>query len=149
MKSFIKCVDVDFESSRIEDFYDIQLNVKNCKDLVASFADYCTTETLEGENAYQAEGLGLQKARKGVIFTELPPVLHLQLKRFEYDMERDMMVKINDRHEFPLDLDLGPYLEAAPATPQLYHLHGVLVHSGHLNGGHYFAMIRPTEQNKW
>jgi ubiquitin carboxyl-terminal hydrolase 7 len=37
-----------------------------------------------------------QAAEKGVIFTEFPPVLHLQLKRFEYDMERDAMVKVSD-----------------------------------------------------
>jgi len=33
-------------------------------------------------------------ARKGVIFESLPPVLQLQLKRFEYDIERDAMVKV-------------------------------------------------------
>lgn len=41
-----------------------------------------------------AEGYGLQDAKKGVIFESFPPVLHLQLKRFEYDMMRDMMVKV-------------------------------------------------------
>ena len=32
MKSFIKCTDVDFESSRVEDFYDIQLNIRSKHD---------------------------------------------------------------------------------------------------------------------
>jgi ubiquitin carboxyl-terminal hydrolase 7 len=59
-----------------------------------SFKEYCAEETLEGDNKYQAEGHGLQDAKKGVIFESFPPVLHLQLKRFEYDMERDMMVKV-------------------------------------------------------
>jgi ubiquitin carboxyl-terminal hydrolase 7 len=60
MKSFIKCLNVDFESSRLEDFYDIQLNVKHCHDVLASFKEYCTEEIMEGENKYHAEGLGLQ-----------------------------------------------------------------------------------------
>ena len=30
-------------------------------------------------------------------FVSLPPVLHLHLKRFEYDPYRDAMVKVNDR----------------------------------------------------
>lgn len=116
MKSYIKCINVNFESSRSEDYYgtyvykplvkrkqelifylikkDIQLNVKGCKNLEESFKDYITEETLEGDNKYMAEGYGLQDAKKGVIFESFPPVLHLQLKRFEYDMMRDMMVKV-------------------------------------------------------
>ncbi|KAJ3218779.1 hypothetical protein HDU67_004027 [Dinochytrium kinnereticum] len=151
-KSFIKCINVDFESSRTEDFYDIQLNVKGCKNLHESFVDYIAVETLDGDNKYQAEGHGLQDARKGVIFTEFPPVLHMQLKRFEYDIERDAMVKINDRHEFPTEIDLSQFLEesqALKAGPQNYILHGVLVHSGDLHGGHYCAFLRPEKDGKW
>ena len=36
----------------------------------------------------------LQDAEKGVLFDRLPPVLQLQLKRFEYDIHRDTMVKV-------------------------------------------------------
>lgn len=64
------------------------------KDLHESFKDYVTVETMDGENQYMAEGHGMQDARKGVIFESFPPVLHLQLKRFEYDMQRDTMVKV-------------------------------------------------------
>jgi ubiquitin carboxyl-terminal hydrolase 7 len=52
---------------------------------------------LDGENKYQAEGYGLQDAKKGIIFQSFPPVLHLQLKRFEYDVQRDAMVKVRPR----------------------------------------------------
>lgn len=151
MKSYIKCINVNFESSRLEDYYDIQLNVKGCKNLEDSFKDYITEETLEGDNKYMAEGYGLQDAKKGVIFESFPPVLHLQLKRFEYDMMRDMMVKINDRHEFPTEIDLEPYLSenADKSQGHRYKLHGVLVHSGDLSGGHYFAFVKPEKDGKW
>ncbi|KAE8245144.1 hypothetical protein A4X13_0g6070 [Tilletia indica] len=153
MKSYLKCVNVDYESSREEDFYDIQLNVKGMPNLEASFQDYIQTEMLEGDNKYQAEGFGLQDAKKGVIFQKFPPVLHLQLKRFEYDIEKDAMVKINDRHEFPLEIDLADYLDSAnpEKTTQswVYKLHGVLVHSGDLHGGHYFALLKPEKDGKW
>ncbi|CAD6985631.1 unnamed protein product [Tilletia controversa] len=153
MKSYLRCVNVDYESSREEDFYDIQLNVKGMPNLETSFQDYIQTEMLEGDNKYQAEGFGLQDAKKGVIFQKFPPVLHLQLKRFEYDIEKDAMVKINDRHEFPLEIDLADYLD--PANPEktsqswIYKLHGVLVHSGDLHGGHYFALLKPEKDGKW
>ncbi|KAJ1970583.1 ubiquitin-specific protease ubp15, partial [Dimargaris xerosporica] len=151
MKSFIKCVNVDFESSRIENYYDIQLNVKGCNTLRDSFKDYCAEEMLEGDNKYMAEGHGLQDAKKGVIFEDFPPVLHLQLKRFEYDMLRDTMVKINDRHEFPSRIDLEEFLspEADRSKSWSYTLHGVLVHSGDLSGGHYFALLKPGKDDKW
>lgn len=106
---------------------DIQLNVKGCKTLHDSFKHYVQVEMLEGENKYMAEDdFGLQDAKKGVIFTEFPPVLHLQLKRFEYDFERDSMVKINDYHEFPLKIDLNEFLadDVPKKVDQTYHLHG-------------------------
>ncbi|KAJ3037767.1 hypothetical protein HDV00_001353 [Rhizophlyctis rosea] len=153
MKSYIKCINVDYESSRVEDYYDIQLNVKGMKNLTDSFNDYVKVETLDGENKYRAEDHGLQDAKKGVIFEAFPSVLHLQLKRFEYDIERDALVKINDRHEFSPVLELDDYLsedaKSKITVPQRYHLHGVLVHSGDLSGGHYFALIRPQKNGKW
>ncbi|KAI8922962.1 hypothetical protein BC831DRAFT_473479 [Entophlyctis helioformis] len=150
MKSFLTCVNVNYESSRIEDFYDIQLNVKGCRTLHDSFVDYCNVEMLDGDNKYFAEGFGLQDAKKGVIFKQFPPVLHLQLKRFEYDVERDALVKTNDRHEFPLVIDLDEFLEEKD-TPvkQRYHLHGVLVHIGELHAGHYCAFIRAQKSGAW
>jgi ubiquitin carboxyl-terminal hydrolase 7 len=54
MKSYIKCVNVDYESSRVEEYYDIQLNVKGCKNLYESFVDYCKVEMLDGDNKYDA-----------------------------------------------------------------------------------------------
>ncbi|EPQ58737.1 hypothetical protein GLOTRDRAFT_27252, partial [Gloeophyllum trabeum ATCC 11539] len=151
MKSYIKCVNVDYESSRIEEFSDIQLNVKGMKNLYESFKDYVAVETLDGDNKYQAEGYGLQDAKKGIIFQSFPPVLHLQLKRFEYDIQRDAMVKINDRHEFPFEIDLDEFLDetADRSQPWVYKLHGVLVHSGDLHGGHYFALIKPDRETRW
>jgi hypothetical protein len=166
--NFLECVNVDYTSSRRESFMDLQLDVKGCPDIYASFdkcgrrpgpcgvvlllcvghaglgrraavlcrvgADaavpppatqhtiantqpqthsrkhtahtvtvnrhtrtrrrYTEVEMMVGDNQYKAEGHGLQDARKGVLFDGLPPVLQLQLKRFEYDFQRDTMVKV-------------------------------------------------------
>ncbi|CAD6570825.1 MAG: hypothetical protein TREMPRED_006048 [Tremellales sp. Tagirdzhanova-0007] len=151
MKNYIKCINVDFESAVTEDFYDIQLTIKGIKNLRDSFREYISVETLDGENKYQAEGFGLQDAKKGVIFKAFPPVLHLQLRRFEYDIEKDALVKINDRHEFPFSIDLAEFLDDPEdrSHPTVYRLHGVLVHSGDLHGGHYFALIKPDKDGRW
>ncbi|KAK5694844.1 ubiquitin-specific protease ubp15 [Elasticomyces elasticus] len=151
MKTYLRCINVDYESSRIEDFWDLQLNVSGCKSLDESFRNYVEVETLEGENKYMAEGYGLQDAKKGVIFESFPQVLHLQLKRFEYDFQRDAMMKVNDRYEFPDVWDASPYLDdtADKSEPYIYHLHGVLVHSGDLNAGHYYAFLKPEKNGEF
>ncbi|KAM1369550.1 hypothetical protein ACFX2I_040018 [Malus domestica] len=153
--NYIECINVDYKSTRKESFYDLQLDVKGCQDVYASFDKYVEVERLEGDNKYHAEQYGLQDAKKGVLFIDFPPVLQLQLKRFEYDFMRDTMVKINDRYEFPLQLDLdrenGKYLspDADRSVRNLYTLHSVLVHSGGVHGGHYYAYIRPTLSDQW
>ncbi|WOL07935.1 ubiquitin carboxyl-terminal hydrolase 13 [Canna indica] len=153
--NYIECISVDYKSTTKESFYDLQLDVKGCPDVYASFDKYVEVERFEGDNKYHAENYGLQDAKKGVLFIDFPPVLQLQLNRFEYDFMQDTMVKINDRYEFPLQLDLdrdnGKYLSlyADRRIRNLYTLHSVLVHSGGVHEGHYYAFIRPTLSDQW
>ena len=95
---------------------DIQLNVKNLRNLEESFQDYIQVETLEGDNKYNAEGYGLQDARKGVAFESFPPVLHLQLKRFEYDMQRDQNVKVCPCRSQPCGHEKSDLKETFPSS---------------------------------
>ncbi|QLL30224.1 hypothetical protein HG536_0A00410 [Torulaspora globosa] len=153
MKSYIRCINVDYQSVRTEDFWDIQLNVKDMKDLQTSFQNYIEVELMDGENQYAAQDYGLQDARKGVVFESFPPVLHLQLKRFEYDFNYDQLVKVNDRYEFPDKIDLAPYMDSDVIKnkpgPRIYKLHGVLVHTGDISTGHYYALIKPGVEDEW
>jgi ubiquitin carboxyl-terminal hydrolase 7 len=55
---------------------------------------YVEVELMDGDNKYQAEGHGLQDAKKGILFDDFPAVLLCQLKRFEYDFQQDMTVKV-------------------------------------------------------
>jgi len=148
---------------------DIWLKVKGMKTLHDSFRDYVAVKTLNGEHRHQAGAFGLQDARAAVIFQSLPPVLHLQLKCYEYDVQCDAMVKVHiaslvgcllgsnltpendDSFEFPLEIDLGEFLdETADRTePWKYKLYGVLVHSGNPHGGHNFALIKPDRHTWW
>lgn len=148
--SYIQCINIDYTSSRVEEYYDLSLIVKGCKDVYASFEQYVEVEVLEGANQYHAEGHGLQDAKKGCRFESFPPVLQLQFKRFEYDPYRDANVKLNDRYEFPAELNLSKYLSDPEAAENaVYDLYGVLVHSGDVYGGHYYAFIRPGLESQW
>lgn len=145
MKSYIKCLNVDYESSKLEEFWDIQLNVKDMTNIQQSFDYYVQTEILEGENAYSTDDYGLQDAKKGVIFTKLPNILFIQLNRFEYNYNLDKLAKINDRYEFFETLDLSKYMEHSKGD-EIYELHGVLVHSGAIDTGHYYAILKPKDE---
>eukprot|EP00929_Paragymnodinium_shiwhaense_P086804 TRINITY_DN4722_c0_g1_i1.p1 TRINITY_DN4722_c0_g1~~TRINITY_DN4722_c0_g1_i1.p1 ORF type:complete len:1338 (-),score=356.76 TRINITY_DN4722_c0_g1_i1:238-4086(-) len=150
MENYIECIDVDYKSRRNETFYDLQLNIKGergqeLRNVEESLKDFTAEETLEGDNAYEAEGHGKQRANKGIRFVTFPPVLNLQLKRFHFDLEKMDMVKLNTRFEFPRRLDLSNFAQDAGT----YLLHAVVVHSGDVNSGHYYAHIRPTLENIW
>lgn len=109
---------------------------------------------------------------KRLLIKKLPPVLAIQLKRFDYDWERECAIKFNDYFEFPRELDMEPYTVAgvaklessevfsesqvihqnAPLEPELggsshYRLVGVLVHSGQASGGHYYSYIVQRHSN--
>lgn len=149
--NYIKCINVNYESSRMETFYDISLNVKGMKNVYDSFEQYVAVETLSGENKYDAGQHGHQDANKGCFFQSLPPVLELHLKRFVYDFQRDRNFKINDRYEFPNTINLRRFLssDADVSIKPLYRLYAVLVHSGDVHGGHYYAYVRPTTKMQW
>mmetsp|Transcript_10768 Transcript_10768/g.15759 ORF Transcript_10768/g.15759 Transcript_10768/m.15759 type:complete len:1196 (+) Transcript_10768:58-3645(+) len=149
-KSFIKCVNVDYESARNEAYLDLQLDVRGCKHVNESFEKYCELELLSGENQYRSEEHGLQDAQKGSSFISFPKVLMLQLKRFEYDWQYDMMRKVNDRYEFAEELSLKDYLDEKHAdAPSDYVLSSVLVHQGDVSGGHYFMFSYDFDEQKW
>ncbi len=148
VRSFISCKNVEYESKREEDFYDIQLDVNGSASLYESFKRYTASEMLEGDNQYDAgPEFGKQDARKGVIFTKLPPVLTIHLKRFDFDVKHMCYRKIHDIFAFSTWTNLDEFIAAdAPEecrTGNDYILHSVLVHSGDFGGGHYYAYIRP------
>lgn len=121
--------------------------------VIESFRDYTEPETLEGDNLYDAGELGMQKAEKGVKFASFPPVLHLQLMRFQYDPHQDANVKINDRFEFPEVLQLNEFIdECGEQDDYTYLLQSVLVHTGDFHGGHYVVFINTNllpDNPKW
>jgi ubiquitin carboxyl-terminal hydrolase 7 len=72
---------------------DIQLPVDGMRTLRDSFCEFVAVQPLHG-NLYPTGRYGLQEVVTGIIFSLLPPVLQLQLKRFKYDPVRNRMVKV-------------------------------------------------------
>jgi ubiquitin carboxyl-terminal hydrolase 7 len=148
MRTYISCINVDYETSRTENFWDIQLNVANNRSLDDSFKDIIKVENMNGEFKYYAgEQHKLQDARTGIVFEIFPPVLHLHLKRYQYDIKSLTMVKLHDYFEFPEEFDAAPYLSAGAnkSEPWTYLLVGVIVHDGDIHRGSYYAFLRPAK----
>jgi ubiquitin carboxyl-terminal hydrolase 7 len=148
MKTYISCINVDYETSRTEVFWDIQLSVANNRSLDDSFKDYIKVENMDGKLQYYAgDQHRLQDARKGVIFEMFPPVLHLHLKRYQYDISRNAMAKLHDYFEFPEEFDATPYLSAGADKSEswTYFLVGIIVHDGDIDKGRYYAFLRPAK----
>ena len=135
-----------FETYNIESFYTIPLEVKGCKNVEESFKVFLQSETF---NDYKAEGFDhpidiLKEAR----IESAPKVLVLQLKRFEYDLQTFNKIKINERYEFPPEIDISPLLYKKDEDEKcLYKLKGVVLHSGTAQGGHYNSLV--LINNKW
>ena len=95
----------------------------------------------------------------------LPPVLIIQLKRFQFTQH--MRRKLRDLVVFPLEgLDLSRILAECPSDTEydltddgeplddgrrhtLYDLYGVIHHQGALSGGHYVASIKSEFDGQW
>merc|ERR1711974_371560 len=96
-----------------------------------------------------------KEAYKKLEFHRTPPVLVLQLKRFQFT--RWSRERLNTPVNFPLEgLDLAPYCtesslcgENADASKTTYDLVGLCKHIGSLGGGHYVAYCRSSEDGEW
>ncbi|XP_028290959.1 ubiquitin carboxyl-terminal hydrolase 9X isoform X3 [Gouania willdenowi] len=163
-----------------ESFTTLNVDIRNHQNLLDSMEQYVKGDLLEGANAYHCEKCNKKvDTVKRLLIKKLPPVLAIQLKRFDYDWERECAIKFNDYFEFPRELDMEPYTVAGvaklegddvnpenqviqqnePSEPTLpgsskYRLVGVLVHSGQASGGHYYSYIIQRnggdgEKNRW
>jgi ubiquitin carboxyl-terminal hydrolase 7 len=144
----VRCLHVDCLTSRVEHFYDLTIIVKDVGTLAESFDKLVEKSLLTGDNQYDAGGLGRQDAEMWLEFQDFPSVLYLYLPRMEWDVQRQRMVKLTSRFEFPAEIDLGRFVRNSEKS-QVFDLFGVLVHSGGACGGHYYAFLRPSASPDW
>ncbi|XP_031516941.1 probable ubiquitin carboxyl-terminal hydrolase FAF-Y isoform X7 [Papio anubis] len=163
-----------------ESFTTLNVDIRNHQNLLDSLEQYIKGDLLEGANAYRCEKCDKKvDTVKRLLIKKLPRVLAIQLKRFDYDWERECAIKFNDYFEFPRELDMGPYTVTGVAKLERdninsenqlieqkeqsenettggtkYRLIGVLVHSGQASGGHYYSYIiqrngKDDEKDHW
>ncbi|KAL5145003.1 Ubiquitin carboxyl-terminal hydrolase 26 [Glycine soja] len=80
-----KCGRDSEASSKMEDFYELELNVKGLKSLDGSLDEYLTVEELNGDNQYFCESCKTRvDATRSIKLCTLPKVLNFQLKRYVF-----------------------------------------------------------------
>ncbi|KAK5174763.1 uncharacterized protein LTR77_001846 [Saxophila tyrrhenica] len=140
-------------SSREEPFTELSITVKEKTNLFESLEEFVQGEPLAGANKYKCmtceEGEGrLVNAMKRTCLEEVPDTLTLCLKRFAFDNLMEGENKVNDRFEFPAEIDMSTYKRGyledpqSPQQPDMFELVGVIVHQGTLSFGHYWSYIR-------
>ncbi|KAI9752692.1 MAG: 26S proteasome regulatory subunit [Chaenotheca gracillima] len=128
-----------------------KLNLQSCLE------GFTAPEKLGGD-AYKCKKCNTTQhpATKQLSIRRLPPVLCIQLKRFEAGFDAaSVSSKLDAKVEFPVQLDMSPYttrvINAKKPDPQAfsllsrtctYDLCSVVVHIGNLNDGHYVSYHR-------
>ncbi|XP_049934651.1 ubiquitin carboxyl-terminal hydrolase 26 isoform X2 [Nymphaea colorata] len=138
-------------SSKIEDFYELELNIKDFKNLNESLDDYLSTEELSGENQYFCESCGCRvDATRCIKLQTLPVVLNFQLKRYVFLPKTTTKKKVVSNFSFPKLLEMGQRLCSSQADVLMYDLSAILIHKGTaVNSGHYVAHIKDELSGLW
>ncbi|XP_057248648.1 ubiquitin carboxyl-terminal hydrolase 2 isoform X2 [Beta vulgaris subsp. vulgaris] len=91
----------------------------------------------------------MRDATKRILISKTPPILTIHLKRFGQDA-RGRLNKLNGHVGFKEFLDLGPYMDHRSTERDncIYHLIGVVEHSGTMKKGHYVAYVRGGDRRR-
>lgn len=126
-----------------EQFLTLPLPIKDVDDMNESLRSFLQTQVLFGDNQYRLPDGSSIDAEKSQRIKVAPPVLIIQLKRFEYDMTTFDRIKINKQFEILKNISLKELMtnEVKNDSDYNYTLHGVVVHRGEGSHGHYTSLI--------
>ena len=141
---------VDCGHKRYNEFYynSIQIEIKGFKNIEESLKNYCKTEIMDGDNKINCEICKTKRTcHKRQIFKSLPNILVIALKRFEFDYDTMMKIKLNNYFEFPFELNMKNYLiEEHKENNTEYELTGITIHDGEADFGHYYDLIKGPDE---
>lgn len=156
VKSSIKCTLCLHE--RISENYEslLPISINYHSDLQNALTAFFSQVTLSGENSSDCSKCKTKTtALKSVALANISSVLFIQLKRFNYDRNTNVIRKIRHFVSYPEFLDLMPYVDKHSLQPNrnndqlnkfIWQLNSVLVHLGDTaNDGHVYSHIRSPD----
>lgn len=144
--SQVVCGNCGHNSRCFDPFLDLSVSVSRVKSLEQALSQYCKEESLSGDNMYKCEKCRKRvNATKSMRIHKTPPILTVQLKRFEYSRVSSQFGKIDDKVAFQEKLNLMPWMsdKDVPLEQCSYSLRGIVVHHGSgCRSGHYVAFVK-------
>lgn len=153
LESRIKCLSCKTITTTVDPVMDLSLEIRSKAKKVqgAVTLEDCLdrfTSVERLDTNYQCSSCNQKRlVEKQLLVKRLPPVLSIQVKRFEHH-HYGPSTKIETKVSFPLFLDMAKYTVDGPGRPLRYELFGVICHQGSLNTGHYTCMIK-TRLGSW
>lgn len=146
----IKCLTCDSVTTKNEPFLDFPIEMKENEniDIQEMLYEFHQRELLNCSNKFYCNiCCGLQEAERIVGIKSLPKVLALHLKRFKYSETQNTNVKLFNRIDYPLILDVHSTFDHT--VKKKYELAGVVMHmGGGPQHGHYVSLCK-TEKFGW
>lgn len=158
LQSSITCQSCKSITKTIDPVLDLSLEIKNKKHHQQTSSKSLTiydcldlfTSVEKLDVVYSCQHCGDKtKATKSLKFKTLPPVLSIQLKRFEHNLISDQFSKIDTPVKIPLFLNMTKYCEQSKLpnndeidSSKIYELFAAVVHIGSVHTGHYIVMTK-------
>ena len=128
---------------------------KQENELSSLLVKHTSEETLDEDTkkCKNCRGTSERRLTRKLTFTNIPEVLVLHLKRFEWSVPQQASMKIKKKVKYAEQLTIAfrPSPEDKEDRLQTYYLKGLVVHIGeHITNGHYEAYAKDTrENNSW
>ena len=137
--SKINTLDNTYVNITPEPFFDLSVEIDECKTLMDCVEKYTSIERLDGENKiYDDKKKCYSEGEKRIMFFSLPDVLVITLKRFKNNNRKDQKYI-----DFPLKgLDFKNHIIGYDKNKYVYDLFGIANHSGGVLGGHYTSFYK-------
>ncbi|KAL9387412.1 hypothetical protein Peur_020536 [Populus x canadensis] len=145
--SKLRCCNCGHFSDKYELLIDLSLEIEDADTLQIALESFTNVEKIEdSETKFTCENCKEEVSReKQLMLDKAPSIAALHLKRFKID--GTSVEKIGKHVEFPLELDLKPYISDNDSNDVgfKYQLYAVVVHKGYsLTSGHYVCYIRSS-----
>lgn len=148
LQSSVKCLRCESVTTTIDPLMDLSLEIKAKEGEKISLYDCLDLYTKEEKLDVKYTCQNCQdktEATKSLKLKTIPPVLAIQLKRFEHNLFNDTSSKIETPVETPFFLNLSKYaydLSDEVDENKIFELFAVVCHIGLVHTGHYVVLIK-------
>ena len=144
LQSMVTCQSCGHVSRTFDPFMDISLDIQDCQSIKDCFRKFTKPDILAGQNAYKCSKCQKRvTAQKQMVVQRCPPLLTIQLKRFNMFAK-----KINKRISIDSNLDIGPFMSTS-SSPLTYSLYSVIVHEGSSMGSGHYVCYSKAANGMW